>query len=263
MCGLPKPGRRAFLVTLVGAAGAVTFGCTEAQLERTGEVLAISPQQAQQMGDETWTRIQQEEKVSSNAALQRRLKAVGQRLVAANNFGQGDWQFTVLQGDQLNAFALPGGKVAFYEGIFKVMANDAHIATVMGHEIGHVTERHGAQRIGVAQASALGVQAVSAALQAGNVGYANQIAGLLGAGVQYGVILPYSRGQELEADQVGLTYMARAGYDPREAIEFWQRMSNASQGGKPPALLSTHPSDDQRMARLREMMPRALAVYRG
>ncbi len=264
MCCERRPrrvGRRQVLVLLIGAAGSVTVACTSEQLAQTGELLAISPQQAEALGLDTWTRIRQEQEVSPDTGLQQRLQAVGQRLVAANDFGQQNWEFVVFRNDQINAFALPGGKVGFYEGIFNVMDNDAHVATVMGHEIGHVTEQHGAQRIGVAQASELGLQAVSTALEAGNIAYANQIAGLLGAGVQYGVILPYSRGQELEADQVGVLYMARAGYDPRQSISFWQNMSQAKGGGQPPEFLSTHPSDQQRIAGLEALMPRAVPVF--
>src|SRR3546814_483130 len=117
-----------------------------------------------------------------------------------------------------------------------------------------------AQRMSTSAATDLGIQAIGAALSAGNIGYANEVAGLLGVGAQYGVILPYSRDQELEADRMGLLLMARAGYDPREAIDFWQNMS--SSGARPPEFASTHPAPGSRVAQLESLMPEAMAAYR-
>lgn len=250
---------RAGLVAL--GLGLALGACSQQQLDRTGEALALSPQQARQMGNQTWERILQETGRSTDQAAQERLERIGRRVVAANGFNAGDWEFAVLKGDAVNAFALPGGKVGFYEGMMKLAQSDAHLATVIGHEIGHVTEQHGAQRVGIAQTANLGLQAVSAALDAGQIAYANQIAALLGAGVTYGIVMPYSRGQELEADMVGLNYMARAGYDPAEAIAFWQLMAQSG-GGSPPAFLSTHPSNQQRIDGIRRQLPEAQALYR-
>jgi predicted Zn-dependent protease len=250
-------------IVLAGALTSATLlaGCSQQQLQRGGEALAISDQQATQLGDETWQRIRSERPASTNQEWQTRLEQVAQRVIAANGLGDRNWDVVVLQGDEVNAFALPGGHIAFYEGMMKTAQSDAQLAAVMGHEIGHVTERHSAERVGLAQTAQLGVQAVSAALQAGNVGYANQIAALLGAGAQYGVVMPYSRGQESEADDVGLIYMARAGYDPREAVRFWELMA-AQGGGTPPEFLSTHPAPQSRIAALQAAMPKAMEVYR-
>ncbi|MEQ9638414.1 MAG: M48 family metallopeptidase [Alphaproteobacteria bacterium] len=245
---------------VLALASVVLAGCSQQQLQRGGELLAISDEQARELGDETWQRIRAERPASTNQAWQQRLRTVGEQLVAANDFGRRDWDFVVLQGEEVNAFALPGGHIAFYEGMMKLAANDAQIAAVMGHEIGHVSENHSAERVGVAQTAGLGLQAIAVALQAGNVAYANQIAGVLGAGAQYGLIMPYSRGQESEADDVGLIYMARAGYDPREAVAFWQRMKQNSKGA-PPEMLSTHPAPDSRIAALNKRLPEAMAIY--
>jgi predicted Zn-dependent protease len=140
--------------------------------------------------------------------------------------------------------------------------NDAQLAAVVGHEIGHLQADHPQERISSEVATQGAVQLVSAALQVGNVGYANAIAGALGAGAQYGVLLPYSRNQELEADRVGLELMAQAGYDPREALAFWQGMQQQG-GGEPPAFLSTHPAAGDRIEQLQELMPAALETYQG
>lgn len=247
---------------LVGATGTMVVGCSPQQ---SGGALAsfVSPQEERELGEQAFAKIKKEERISTDRALQQRLRTVGQRIVQASDSSipASQWEFVVFADKQLNAFALPGGHVGFYEGIFRLMENDAQVAAVLGHEVGHVVARHSAQRIGASQASQLGMSALQIALGAGDVAFANELAALLGAGVQYGVILPYSRAQELEADRLGLRYMARAGYDPAEALQFWQRMASAG-GAKPPAFLSTHPSDAQRIAQLREALPEAQALYR-
>ena len=150
----------------------------------------------------------------------------------------------------------------FYEGIFAAMDNDDQVATVMGHEIGHIEADHARERIGTEMATQLGQQALAWAMQMGQVSFANEIAAVLGLGVQYGIILPYSRSQEYEADKLGVQYMAQAGYAPDEAVSFWQNMTAASAGqSKPPAFLSTHPSDDARVAELKALMPTMRPIY--
>lgn len=266
-CCHPRGGaggiaRREALLLLVGATGTMVVGCSPQQ---SGQALAsfVSPAEERQLGEQAFENIKKEERISGNAAMQQRLRSVGRRIVEASgsSIPPGQWEFVVFADDQLNAFALPGGHVGFYEGIFGLFRNDAQLAAVLGHEVGHVTARHAAQRIGASQASQLGMTALQVALGAGDVAFANELAALLGAGVQYGVILPYSRAQELEADRLGLRFMAKAGYDPAEALDFWQKMSAAG-GAKPPPFLSTHPSDAQRIARLREALPEAQALYR-
>ncbi len=253
-------GRRTVLVGLVSAAGTVVVGCSADQLG-TMPLMLVSPEQERQLGLETWERIRSENTASSNTELQKRLEAIGSRVVQASDSPEQSWEFLVFKSDQINAFAVPGGKVGFYEGIFNVMANDDQVATVMGHEVGHINARHGAQRIGASAAAQIGLQAIGAALQVGNVGYANEIAGLLGAGVQYGVILPYSRKHEYEADRLGVGYMAQAGYSPNEALAFWQNMTKLQGGQKPPEFMSTHPSDTARIAALQDLLPSVLPVY--
>lgn len=261
--GRPPLFRRTFLVSLVGATGSVLVGCTYQELTTGGGVpfLMITPQQEQQLGEETWARIRSETPLSGNRAMQGALARVGERiLVAAGEPGQ--WEFAVFQGTQANAFALPGGKVGVYEGMFRYADDEAQLATVVGHEIGHNQARHAAARLSRMQAAELGMRAVSTALQQGDIGYANQIAALLGAGVEYGILLPYSRNQELEADRIGLINMARAGYDPRAAVVFWSNMENDS-AQQPPEFLSTHPAPGSRVQQIEAQMPEALSVYQG
>ena len=171
----------------------------------------VSQEQVQQMSAETWQRIRSETQASDNQQYQQTADRIAGNLLEAAGANPGEWEVVVFEGDQANAFALPGGKIGVYEGMFQVAENDAQLAAVIGHEIGHVEAEHAQERVSSEIATQGAVQLVSAALQLGNVGYANAIAGALGAGAQYGVLLPYSRNQELEADRTGLRLMVEAG----------------------------------------------------
>ena len=171
------------------------------------------------------------------------------------------WEVSVLESPQMNAFCLPGGKICVYTGILPVAKTEAGLAAVMGHEMSHAIARHGSQRIleqQMTQTALLGVQGSMSSMS-----YEQQrtLMGLLGAGAQYGVTLPFSRKHESEADYMGTTYMARAGYDPHEAVELWKRMMASSAGKAPPQYASTHPSDATRIRQLEEWMPKFMAEY--
>jgi predicted Zn-dependent protease len=239
-------------------------GCAQGGLDLGDSPGAlVSEQEVTKMSLQTWQRIKQEETPSQNRAMQQRVDRIAQRITRAAGVAGGEpWDVVVFKGDQVNAFALPGRRIGVYEGLVDLADSDAEVAGVVAHEVGHVLEDHSQERLGAAKLSQVGVQALNAALQAGNVGYANQIAGLLGAGAKYGVILPYGRTQELEADRFGLMTMAKAGYDPRAAIDFWTKMGRQSQGKAPPEFASTHPSSERRLNQLREMLPRAMKIYR-
>lgn len=216
------------------------------------------------MGAEEFAQIRQELPRSTNVAYEHELQSVGQRIVAVSGspIPPAQWDFVVFRSDQVNAFALPGGHVGAFEGMMELVGgDDAELAAVVGHEVGHVIARHSAQRVGTEEITQLGIGAVAAALQLGGYADAQTASQLLGTGAQYGILLPFSRSQELEADRLGLTLMARAGYDPEAAILFWQKMM-ASGGAQPPAFLSTHPSDQDRIARLEVMLPQAGQEYR-
>jgi len=154
-----------------------------------------------------------------------------------------------------------GGEIVVYTGILPVTQTEAGLATVLGHEIAHATSRHGAQRIFQQNALQIALSGVQGSIADLDDGARRQVLGLLGAGAQYGALLPFSRQHELEADQIGLKYMARAGYDPREAIAFWKRMMETKNGQQPPELMSTHPADATRISQLENLMPGALEEY--
>jgi metalloendopeptidase OMA1, mitochondrial len=172
------------------------------------------------------------------------------------------WAVSLLRSNQVNAFCLPGGKIVVYTGILPVAENDAQLATVMGHEMAHATSRHGSQRLLRDKLTQTVLSGAQFSLAGMDWNQQQAVMGALGAATQYGATLPFSRENEEEADYIGLLYMARAGYDPREAIKFWQRMSkSAGAGQKPPEFASTHPSDETRIGRLNEEMAKAVAEY--
>lgn len=242
-------GRRELLLGL--AAGTV-IPLTAAGCATDGAVgqFLVSDAQIQQASQGAWQEALQREQLSRDASLQRRVERVGRRMVPTSGLSQYNWEFVVFESDVENAWVLPNGKVAFYRGILDNMDNDDQIAVVMGHEMGHVRRNHAAQRARQQTAAGIGLAVVSAGLGAADVENAAQWSGILGAGLTFGVLLPYSRQHEFEADQLGVDYMAGSGYRPSEAIRFWEGMSSRSRGA-PPALLSTHPSNSQRMDALR------------
>jgi predicted Zn-dependent protease len=174
-----------------------------------------------------------------------------------------DWEVSVVASPQANAFCLPGGKMVVYTGIIPIARTEAGLATVLGHEMAHATSRHGSQRLLQSRISQTLLTGANASLALGDMDPRQkmEIMAALGAGAQYGVLLPFSREHESEADEVGLYYMARAGYDPREAIHFWERMEQNSSSEQPPEFASTHPSHGTRIARFKEHMPRAEGEY--
>jgi predicted Zn-dependent protease len=168
---------------------------------------------------------------------------------------------SLVRSAQVNAFCLPGGKIVVYTGIIPVAKTDAGLATVMGHEMAHATSRHGSERLFQQKATQTIMTGVQFSL--GDMSYEQQraVMGAIGAGAKYGILMPFGRDHESEADAIGLTYMARAGYDPREAVTFWERMGQASGRGAPPEFLSTHPSHGTRIAQLKALMPKAMEEY--
>lgn len=212
------------------------------------------------LGTQAFEEVLAKEKLSSNTQWNTILQRVGNRLAQVANKPDYQWRFVLLDSEQKNAFALPGGKVAFYTGILSVCENEAGIATVMGHEIAHATARHGGQRIATSFGVNLGMAGLSAILGGKSEGKDKQLLMLaLGVGAQVGVMLPFSRTQEAEADEIGLRYMARAGYDPREAPRFWSRF--AGKGGGTPEFLSTHPASSSRQKALQADLPAVMPLY--
>ena len=250
---------------------ALLAGCYTNPVTGRKSLVLLSQGEELKLGAESFQAVRQKEKVSTDARYNARVARVGQRIAAAvgNELPDANWEFVVFESDELNAFALPGGKVGVYTGLLKLAENDAELATVMGHEIGHVIARHGAERMSEALVIA-GVGAVGSAVVELKTQdpYSRQLFDLAyGGATTVGRGLPHSRGNESEADRMGAVYAARAGYDPRAAITFWQKMSvqkeaagKAGSGGVS-ALLSTHPTDQKRLADLQALMPSVLPTY--
>jgi predicted Zn-dependent protease len=230
---------------------------------RSQLVLLPEPEEVR-MGVQAYQEILQKSKVSRDPRFNDLVSRVGLRIAQATGRSDYKWEFTVIDDDkQVNAFALPGGKVAVYTGILPVTRDDAGLATVMGHEVAHAIARHGGERVSQGLLVQVGLAATQVALANRDPRTVQLVTGLLGAGAAVGVILPFSRAQESEADHLGLIYMAKAGYDPRAAITFWQRMEQAARGRpNPPEFLSTHPSHGTRVRQIEQWLPEALQYYR-
>ena len=193
-----------------------------------------------------------------------RVQRIAQRLsrVTGELGARFDWQVSVVRSPQVNAFCLPGGKIVVYTGILPVAKTEAGLATVMGHEIAHATSRHGSQRLLQSKVANVLMQGANVAVGLGDMDSQQKqaVMAALGAGARFGILLPFGREHEVEADEIGLLYMARAGYDPHEAVTFWERM-NETGGKQPPEFASTHPSHETRIQRLRALLPKAMAEY--
>jgi len=240
----------------------VIAACGNVPLTGRSQLQLISVQEEMKMGLAAYQDVLKKEKVSHDPALNELVTRVGRRIAAATGQNNYAWEFKVIEDDkQINAFCLPGGKVAVYTGMKQVVSSEDELAAVIGHEVAHAIARHGGER--VSQQLLVEGLTVAAVLSAKNEQKAGLYAGLIGAGAAVGLLLPYSRLHESEADRMGLIYMARAGYDPRAAVTLWQRMAEASKGrGKPPEFLSTHPADDTRIRQIQGWLPEALRAYR-
>jgi predicted Zn-dependent protease len=252
-------GRRGLLRLLAGA-GALPLagGCDESD---GFPIPLVSDETVRRLGLESWERLRAEIPASGDRELQQTLSQVGRRLLRAAGEDAAAWEMVVFASPQVNAFVLPGGKIGVFEGMFRVADLPDRLAAVVGHEIGHEQAEHAQERLSAAALKQLGLWLVGAALELGDVAYANEIAALLGIGVEFGLVLPYSRRQELEADRLGLFTMAEAGFDPRAAVDLWRHMDRLADGGGP-AFLSTHPAPEARIEALEGILPEALQVAR-
>jgi predicted Zn-dependent protease len=226
------------------------------------ERVALSAEQEEALGLQAYQEVLSTSDVVESGPEAEMVRRVASRIAAATGKAASDfnWSASLVSSPQVNAFCLPRGKIVVYTGILPVAQSEAGLATVMGHEVAHAVARHGAQR--VFQNSITQTALMGAAVSLSDMDYQKRqtIMGLLGAGAQYGVLLPFGRAHESEADEMGLLYMARAGYDPRESIAFWERMSQVG-GAQPPEFLSTHPSHGTRVEDLKSFLPRAMEEY--
>jgi metalloendopeptidase OMA1, mitochondrial len=255
------------------AGGVTLVGCETNPYTGRKQLLMTSIGQEVQMGAQAFDQVKNDPKMrlSQDPREVEPVKRVAARIVEAAKRSkyaemaqQFQWEVTIIKDDKTaNAFALPGGKMAVYTGIFPMAKTEAGLAAVMGHEVVHALARHGAERMSQGQLTNTVLQVAGAAigLSGGNPMLGQATMAALGAGAQVGVLLPFSRKHESEADYVGILLAADAGYDPRESVALWERMGQASGGGGQSEFLSTHPSHDTRIEQLKEWMPEAMAIY--
>lgn len=240
-------------VTLIAA---LLPGCTTSPLGRSQLILFPEAEMAQ-MGASAFQEMQSQSPVSRDGKINRYVQCVSDHLIRAMPGGNpSDWEVRVFDGEEVNAFALPGRKIGVYRGLLGVAGNQHQLAAVIGHEIAHVTAKHANERVSTTFVTQSGLQLAQVAAGAATP-MQQELFGLLGLGAQVGVLLPFNRRQEAEADLIGLDLMADAGFDPRESINLWRNMDRAS-GEKPPEFLSTHPSSTTRINGLNARMNAAM-----
>lgn len=228
------------------------------------QLLLTSAGQEMQLGLTEFKKLKEETPISRNPELNAMVQRVGQRIAAVAPLPNAAWEFVVFEDAKtVNAFCLPGGKVGVYTGILSLTRDEGGMATVIGHEVAHAVARHGGERMSEAMLIAAGGLVLDQALKEKSGSNRAMVLAAYGIGSSVAVALPHSRRQELEADHLGLLYMARAGYDPRQTVEFWRRFEayNQKEGGRPLQFLSTHPVDATRIRQLEEELPRAMAEY--
>ena len=238
--------------------------CSTVPYTNRSQLMIMSAGEEAALGAQAYKEVLSQSKIEKDPRVNEVVLRVGKRIAAAADRPDFQWEFVVIDDPkQANAFALPGGKVAVYTGMFPVAETEAGLATVMGHEVAHALARHGAERM--SQATGIQVVGTAAAVAlgaSGTSGITQQVAmEAFGLGAQVGVMLPFGRQQESEADHIGLILMAKAGYDPAEAIGFWERMDERSGGGAPPEFLSTHPNHGTRAKQIAEWLPEANTYY--
>jgi predicted Zn-dependent protease len=235
-------------------------GCATVPITGRKQLLLLSEGDETALGLQSYQEVLSKEKLSSDAGANALVQQVGARIAAATGKSY-QWEFKVVdKPGTVNAFCLPGGKVVVYSGLLPVSQDANGLATVIGHEVAHAIARHGGERVSEGLLTNLGLEAVAASMGSKDPETVKTVTGLLGAGVQVGVMLPFSRDQESEADHLGLLYMAKAGFPPETAVAFWQRMAALSQGA-PPEILSDHPSDARRIEQIQAWLPEARAAY--
>jgi predicted Zn-dependent protease len=244
--------RRSLLAALAGGASlAILPACSENAATGRNQLMLVNDAQLAQMSAGAWEDAKRQFPPSQDRAAQRRLEQICRRVADASGQSGLDWEFVLFDSQEINAFVLPGGKVGFFRGLFDLAGSDGEIAAVMGHEAGHVVARHAAERMSQQMALQAGVVVAQIALGESLGQFADEAAAALGMGVMYGIVLPYSRAHELEADRLGVDLMSQAAYAPGDASRFWRRMIETSaERPQPLEWLSTHPADDVRLAAL-------------
>lgn len=261
--------RYSFLLTLT----AIVVACSTVPLTGRKQLLLVSDQEVLALSLQQYKQFIRQAPVVRNTPNDKMVERVGRRIASAvetfftnngyeaalQNFA---WEFSLVRSKEVNAFCMPGGKIVVYEGLLPITQNETGLAIVLGHEVAHAVAKHANERISQQMAIKYGGAIAGGVI--GNNQIAQQIGGMVfGIGAQYGVMLPFARKHEHEADELGLIFMAMAGYNPREAVPFWQRMAMSSSGQKPPEFMSTHPSDANRIKKIKKDLPKALKYYKG
>ncbi len=260
------------LVVLLGLTS-MLCGCSEVELTGRQQFNIIPASTMHSMSFQSYSEFLSGHKVVTDTEQARMIKRVGGRIQKAveqycAEYGISEkldgykWEFNLVDDPNVNAWCMPGGKVVFYTGILPITQNETGVAVVMGHEIAHAFARHGAERMTQGLLVQMGGVALQTALKNKPEQTKNIFMQSYGAGAQYGILLPFSRTHENEADHLGLIFMAMAGYNPEEAAVFWERMAASSKGSAPPEFMSTHPSHETRIQNLRDLTPEAMEYYR-
>jgi predicted Zn-dependent protease len=250
--------------TIAAAVLLALAACQSVPYTHRSHLVLIPSGEETQLGLTQYQQTLQTAKLSHDPAQVDLVRRVGQRIAAAADRPDYKWEFNVIDDPKtVNAWCLPGGKVAVYTGILPVTKDENGLAVVLGHEVSHALARHGAERMSQGLLAQFGGVALGAALSSKPAETQQLYSAAYGAGTTVGVLLPFSREQESEADHIGLILMAKAGYDPRGAVAFWQRMLDISKSSsRPPALLSDHPADEKRIAQIEKWLPEALTYYK-
>lgn len=254
---------------------ATIAACSRNPLSGKNQLTLLPESELQSMATTEYQQFLSTNKVvsSSNNRDAEMVRRVGQRITRAvegyyaekgwaDKLAGFKWEYNLVDDKAVNAWCMPGGKIVVYTGILPVTQNEAALAAVMGHEVSHALLQHGNQRMSSGLLQQLGGVALSVALANKPAETQNLFLGAYGAGTQVGIMLPFSRNHELEADRYGLIFTAMAGYNPQEAIGLWQRMEALSNGQKPPEFLSTHPAEGRRIEQLQQYMPEAMTYYK-
>jgi predicted Zn-dependent protease len=254
------PSKNMFLSLVLGLTLLVA-ACASAPYTGRRQLLLTSEGSETNMGYQAFRQIRQNYKVSHDPAINAEVKKVGERIAAAAKRPDYRWEFIVFDNKEANAFCLPGGKVGIFTGILKYTKDEAGLATVISHEVAHALARHSGERMSQGMLAQVGGIGLGVAL--GGVGGTAGQAIMTGysLGTQYGILLPYGRTQEYEADHIGLILMAKAGYDPAQALEFWKRMMTKDKKVNMPQFMSTHPTDASRLKELEAFLPEARKYY--
>jgi predicted Zn-dependent protease len=249
--------------SLTLAALVILASCAKSSTGRN-QITLFSNSELNKMGASSFEEMKEQEKISTNKSVNKYVQCVAKAITknVPKSAHDGEWEVVVFDSEQVNAFALPGGKIGVYTGILKVAENQDQLGAIIGHEVGHVIERHSNERMSSNKLSQTTLAVVDGGMAAGNVENRELLMSGFGVLAKYGVLMPYGRTHESEADIVGQDLMAKSGFEPAAAISLWQNMAKLSNGA-PPEFMSTHPSNKTRIDQLTSHLPKSQAYYQA